>query len=66
VRDAAAARDVFRHVPVDALVVDVDLPGISGPELLDRLGHDPTCLSKPFEVDVLLKELERAVAARRS
>ena len=46
VHDAAAARAVFRHVRVEILVVDVNLPGISGLELLHLLGadrgwHDP-------------------------
>ena len=40
VHDAAAAREVFRHVRVEVLVVDVNLPGISGLELLDLLRHD--------------------------
>lgn len=41
VHDAAAARDVFRHVRVEVLVVDVNLPGISGLELLTLLRQDP-------------------------
>ncbi len=41
VHDAAAAREVFRHVRIEVLVVDVNLPGISGVELLDLLRHDP-------------------------
>ena len=46
VHDAAAARAVFHHVRVEVLVLDVDLPGISGPELLgllrrDDAWHDP-------------------------
>ena len=41
VHDAAAAREVFRHVRVDVLVLDVQLPGISGPELLALLPGDP-------------------------
>ena len=40
VHDAAAAREVFRHVRVEVLVVDVNLPGISGLELLDLLRRD--------------------------
>ena len=40
VHDAAAAAEVFRHVEVDILVVDVNLPGISGVELLDVLRKD--------------------------
>ncbi|MGH2367499.1 MAG: response regulator [Chloroflexota bacterium] len=46
VHDAAAAREVFRHVRVEVLVVDVNLPGISGLELLallciDEHWHEP-------------------------
>jgi DNA-binding response OmpR family regulator len=41
VHDAASARELFRHVRIEALVVDVNLPGISGIELLDLLRHDP-------------------------
>lgn len=41
VHDAAAAREVFRHVRIEVLVVDVNLPGISGLELLDLLRNDP-------------------------
>jgi DNA-binding response OmpR family regulator len=40
VHDAAAAREVFRHVRVEVLVLDVDLPGISGLELLALLRQD--------------------------
>src|SRR5215208_6918638 len=42
VHHAAAAREVFRHVRIEVLVVDVNLPGISGLELLDVLRQDPT------------------------
>jgi DNA-binding response OmpR family regulator len=41
VHDAAAAREVFRHVHIEVLVVDVNLPGISGLELLELLRKDP-------------------------
>ena len=40
VRDASAAREVFRHVQIEVLVVDVGLPGISGLELLAMLRND--------------------------
>ena len=45
VHDAAAAREVFSHVEIEALVLDVNLPGISGVELLELLEKDPrwTC-----------------------
>jgi two-component system response regulator AdeR len=38
--DAAAAKEVFKHVRVEVLVLDVGLPGIMGPELLELLRHD--------------------------
>ena len=41
VHDAAAARAVFRHVRIEVLVLDVNLPGISGVELLALLRQDP-------------------------
>ena len=46
VHDAAAARAVFHHVRVEVLVLDVNLGGISGRELLellrsDEAWHDP-------------------------
>jgi DNA-binding response OmpR family regulator len=41
VHDAAAAREVFRHVRIEVLAVDVNLPGISGLELLELLRKDP-------------------------
>ena len=41
VHKASAAREVFRHVRIEVLVVDVNLPGISGLELLELLRNDP-------------------------
>ena len=41
VHDAAAAREVFKHVRIEVLVLDVNLPGFTGPELLERLRRDP-------------------------
>ena len=40
VHDAAAARAVFHHVQVEMLVLDVNLPGITGLELLELLRRD--------------------------
>ena len=41
VHDASAAREVLRHVRIEVLVVDVNLQGISGLELLVLLRQDP-------------------------
>jgi DNA-binding response OmpR family regulator len=41
VYDAAAARQVFRHVRSEVLVIDVNLPGTSGLDLLILLREDP-------------------------
>jgi DNA-binding response OmpR family regulator len=41
VHDAAAAREVFKHVVLEVLVLDVNLPGITGIELLELLRRDP-------------------------
>jgi CheY-like chemotaxis protein len=41
VHDASAARAVFGHVQIEVLVLDVNLPGISGLELLPLLRQDP-------------------------
>ena len=47
VHDAAAAREIIRHVQVEVLVLDVNLPGISGPELLHMLADDPAWTHPP-------------------
>ena len=47
VHDAAAARKVFHHVHVEALVLDINLPGISGVELLELLRCDPNWNDPP-------------------
>jgi CheY-like chemotaxis protein len=48
VHDASAAREVFRHVLIEMLVVDVNLPGISGLELLVLLRQDPDWNEPPI------------------
>ena len=71
VHDAAAAREVFRHVTVEVLVVDVNLPGISGIELLELLRQDPEWREPPVilmsalaEQPVIDAALERGRAMR--
>ena len=41
VHDASAAREISRHVQIETLVLDANLPGISGLELLVLLRQDP-------------------------
>ena len=48
VHDAAAARAVFHHVRVEVLVLDVNLPGISGLELLALLRRDKAWQDPPI------------------
>jgi CheY-like chemotaxis protein len=93
VHDAAAAREVIRHVQIEAMVLDVNMPGISGPELLALLRDDPAwthppvilvssdvgqpgvpealadgravaALQKPFDIDELIAEIERATVGK--
>ncbi len=47
VHDAAAARQVFRYVEVEVLILDVNLPGISGIELLQLLRAAPEWREPP-------------------
>lgn len=47
VHDAAAARAVFHHVQVEVLVLDINLPGITGVELLELLRRDKTWRDPP-------------------
>ncbi len=48
--DAAAARQVFEQVTIDVLLLDVNLPGISGLELLELLRRDLTWHEPPVIV----------------
>jgi DNA-binding response OmpR family regulator len=48
VHDAAAARAVFHHIRVEVLVLDVNLPGISGLELLELLRRDAAWRDPPI------------------
>jgi DNA-binding response OmpR family regulator len=48
VHDAAAARQVFQLVRIEALVIDVNLPGISGIELIELLRNDAAWNEPPI------------------
>ncbi len=48
VHDAAAARQVFQVVQIEALVIDVNLPGISGIELIQLLRQDAAWNEPPI------------------
>jgi DNA-binding response OmpR family regulator len=48
VHDAAAARAVFHHVRVEVLVLDINLPGMSGLELLELLRRDEAWEDPPI------------------
>src|SRR3954463_8481934 len=50
VHDAAAARSTFQQVQIDVLVLDIDLPGISGLELLELLRHEPGWHDQPVVI----------------
>jgi CheY-like chemotaxis protein len=48
--DAAAARSTFQQVRIDVLILDVELPGISGLELLKLLRQEEGWQDQPVIV----------------
>ena len=48
--DASAALATFRQVQIDALTLDINLPGISGLELLELLRQEPGWYDQPVIV----------------
>jgi DNA-binding response OmpR family regulator len=71
VHDAAAAAEVFKHIEIEILVLDVNLPGISGVELLAHLRRDRHWREPPVilmtaapEQPVVRQALERGDAIR--
>ena len=50
VHDASAARSTFQQVQIDVLVLDIDLPGISGLELLELLRQEPGWHDQPVVI----------------
>jgi DNA-binding response OmpR family regulator len=65
VRDAALALDVIGAVFPDLVIMDVDLPGISGFELLDRLRAHPAPRVAGVPVLLMSAGEHRAGAERR-
>ena len=64
-RDAVAARSTFQQVKIDVLVLDVELPGISGLELLDLLRQDEGWQDQPVII-VSAKARQPEVRAPRA
>ena len=50
VHDAAAARSTFQQVQIDVLVLDVELPGVSGIELLALLRQEDGWHDQPVVI----------------
>jgi len=65
-RDAAAARSTFQQVQIDVLVLDLELPGISGLELLELLRQEPGWHDQPVIVVSANARKPEVVAAVRA
>jgi DNA-binding response OmpR family regulator len=65
VHEASAARAVFHHVRVEILVLDINMPGISGLELLALLRRDAAWRDPPIVIMTAVPEQAelQAVAA---
>jgi two-component system sensor histidine kinase BarA len=64
-RDAAAARSTFQQVQIDVLVLDLELPGISGLELLELLHQEPGWHGQPVIIVSANARTPEVVAAVR-
>jgi CheY-like chemotaxis protein len=64
--DAAAARSTFQQVQIDVLVLDLDLPGISGLELLELLRQEPGWRDQPVILVSANARMPEVVAAVRA
>jgi two-component system phosphate regulon response regulator PhoB len=64
--DAAAARSTFQQVQIDVLVLDLELPGISGLELLELLRQEPGWRDQPVILVSANARMPEVVAAVRA
>ena len=69
--DAAMARSAFQQVLIDVLMLDINLPGITGLELLDQLREEPAwrdpaviLMSADHHQPGIAEALENGTAAR--
>ena len=57
--DAVAARALFQQVKIEVLVLDINLPGITGLELLELLRTDETWADQPIIVVSAVADQDR-------
>jgi CheY-like chemotaxis protein/signal transduction histidine kinase len=50
-----------RHYQPDAITLDIDLPGLDGWAVLDRLKHDPTTRHIPVHIISMMEEAQRGM-----